>query len=290
MVDPNAIMEEAARLAEAARELDDAAAALISRTWNEEQSLRQRALALESDLRRLQSSVDSAAKKKGAVDSKIAEKVGGSVDEELYRVRCVINDGDVASLLPSKAHGRFLKMFLGPVNVRATRKEVQLKVKEEYNSYRVFFHLLFHLTQDLLLADLMLDSVPVLPLEELDLLEVIDSGAEVVNREDLGQHDHLFSFAVHKVVGAPGVGEDGDGLLLKGSFNFHCLQVGIAGYRVSRAFGRLLVLLRVLLEVLFMFRFNPQEPPLLAVMVTALGLVAVPTQASRGFVAIFCPR
>ncbi|RRT61311.1 hypothetical protein B296_00039565 [Ensete ventricosum] len=107
MVDPNAIMEEAARLAEAARELDDAAAALISRTWNEEQSLRQRALALESDLRRLQSSVDSAAKKKGAVDSKISEKVGGSVDEELYRVRCVINDGDVASLLPSKAHGKF---------------------------------------------------------------------------------------------------------------------------------------------------------------------------------------
>jgi hypothetical protein len=28
-------------------------------------------------------------------------------------------------------------MFLGPVNLRATRKEVQLKVKEEYNSYRV---------------------------------------------------------------------------------------------------------------------------------------------------------
>ncbi|RRT61309.1 hypothetical protein B296_00039566 [Ensete ventricosum] len=45
--------------------------------------------------------------------------------------------------------GRFLKMFLGPVNVRATRKEVQLKVKEEYNSYRVFFHLLFHVLRDL---------------------------------------------------------------------------------------------------------------------------------------------
>lgn len=28
-------------------------------------------------------------------------------------------------------------MFLGPINVRATRKDVQLKVKEEYNSYRV---------------------------------------------------------------------------------------------------------------------------------------------------------
>lgn len=28
-------------------------------------------------------------------------------------------------------------MFLGPINVRATRKDVKLKVKEEYNSFRV---------------------------------------------------------------------------------------------------------------------------------------------------------
>ncbi|XP_064952825.1 uncharacterized protein LOC135608378 isoform X1 [Musa acuminata AAA Group] len=138
MVESNALLEEAARLAEAARELQEAAAILISRTRNEEQSLRQRAVALESDLRRLQSSLDSTVRKKGesatggGVDPKIAEKV----DEELCRARCVINDGDVASLLLSKTHGRFLKMFLGPVNVRATRKEVQLKVKEEYNSYR----------------------------------------------------------------------------------------------------------------------------------------------------------
>lgn len=33
--------------------------------------------------------------------------------------------------------GRFLRMFLGPINVRASRKDVQLKVKEEYNSYKV---------------------------------------------------------------------------------------------------------------------------------------------------------
>ena len=33
--------------------------------------------------------------------------------------------------------GRFVRMFLGPVNVRASRKDIQLKVKEEYNSYRV---------------------------------------------------------------------------------------------------------------------------------------------------------
>ena len=35
--------------------------------------------------------------------------------------------------------GGFLKMFLGPINVRASQKDVQLKVKEEYNSYRVCF-------------------------------------------------------------------------------------------------------------------------------------------------------
>lgn len=28
-------------------------------------------------------------------------------------------------------------MFLGPINVRAIRKDVQFKVKEEYNSYKV---------------------------------------------------------------------------------------------------------------------------------------------------------
>ena len=33
-------------------------------------------------------------------------------------------------------------MFLGPINVHATRKDVQLKVKEEYNSYRVRFSFL----------------------------------------------------------------------------------------------------------------------------------------------------
>ena len=78
-------------------------------------------------------------------------------------------DGDAASFLPPKTQGyywnsnsnlylyfifefvywnemkwiwyvgRFLKMFLGPINVRASQKDVQLKVKEEYNSYRVCF-------------------------------------------------------------------------------------------------------------------------------------------------------
>ncbi|XP_010919352.1 uncharacterized protein [Elaeis guineensis] len=141
------LAEEASRLADIARELRDSASTLISRTWNEEQALRQRALALDSDLRRLQSAIDSAVKN-GSLDPKNAEKM----DEELYRTRCVLSDTDVAFLLPSKAHGRFLKMFLGPVDVRAPRKEYQLKVKEEYNKYRDRTAILFLLFPSTLLV------------------------------------------------------------------------------------------------------------------------------------------
>lgn len=38
--------------------------------------------------------------------------------------------------------GLFLSLLLGPVNVRATRSDVRLKVKEEYNAFRVRY--LFH--------------------------------------------------------------------------------------------------------------------------------------------------
>ncbi|GJN39658.1 hypothetical protein PR202_gb28790 [Eleusine coracana subsp. coracana] len=87
------------------------------------------------------------------VDVAVVLAVLAQVEEDLDRATCLISDGDIASLLPSKTHGNlgyfeldlvfFLKMFLGPVNLRATRKEVQLKVKEEYNSYRDRTALLF---------------------------------------------------------------------------------------------------------------------------------------------------
>uniref|UniRef100_A0A453RY60 TMPIT-like protein n=1 Tax=Aegilops tauschii subsp. strangulata TaxID=200361 RepID=A0A453RY60_AEGTS len=113
--------EAAARAAEQARELQDAAAALLSRTWAEEEALRRRAAALREDLARLRKAAANAQTEK--------------VHEDLDRASCLISDGDIAAILPSKAHGTFLKLLLGPVNLRA-RKEVQLKVKEEYNSYR----------------------------------------------------------------------------------------------------------------------------------------------------------
>ncbi|KAH1192272.1 hypothetical protein AAZV13_20G202900 [Glycine max] len=50
---------------------------------------------------------------------------------------------DLCHDIDSIALGSFLRMFLGPINVRASRKDVQLKVKEEYNSYRDRTALLF---------------------------------------------------------------------------------------------------------------------------------------------------
>ncbi|CAD6341659.1 unnamed protein product, partial [Miscanthus lutarioriparius] len=61
---------------------------------------------------------------------------GSLVEEELERARVAITDSDVASFLPSKRNGKFLKTFLGPVNVRVARKEDKLKIKDEYNNYR----------------------------------------------------------------------------------------------------------------------------------------------------------
>ncbi|KAF3790391.1 Transmembrane protein [Nymphaea thermarum] len=122
-----ALLQEAFRLLERARELQELAASLISRAKNEEQSLCQQAQVLDSEIQRLRCSVAAAAKS-GAVDAATADKLEG----EIYKVK-------------------FLRMFLGPINVRAGRKDVQLKVKEEYNSYRDRTAILFLLFPCILL-------------------------------------------------------------------------------------------------------------------------------------------
>ncbi|KAL0299790.1 UNVERIFIED_CONTAM: Transmembrane protein [Sesamum radiatum] len=114
---------EVSRLVEQAKELQEAASSLISRTSAEEDALRQRVSSLDSHINSLRSSLRS---------SKNYDKL----EEELTRARYVLSEGDAAAFLPSKSHGRFLRMFLGPINVRANRKDVQLKVKEEYNNFR----------------------------------------------------------------------------------------------------------------------------------------------------------
>ncbi|KAI8565189.1 hypothetical protein RHMOL_Rhmol03G0241300 [Rhododendron molle] len=128
----NTVAEEVSRAVESAKELQDSAAALISRNAREEDALRQRVVSLDSTIRQIRSSVSSLVGQ-GKLDPKEAEKL----EEELYRASYTLSEGDAAAFIPSKSHGRFLSMFLGPINVRATRKDVKLKVKEEYNSFRV---------------------------------------------------------------------------------------------------------------------------------------------------------
>ncbi|PUZ73670.1 hypothetical protein GQ55_1G005600 [Panicum hallii var. hallii] len=123
--DARGLEAAAAAAAEAARELREAAAALVATRAAEEDALRRRAVALDADVRRLQGSLP-------ALDPSAVDKI----EEELERARVAITDSDVASFLPSKRNGKFFKMFLGPVNVRVARKEDKLKIKDEYNNYR----------------------------------------------------------------------------------------------------------------------------------------------------------
>ncbi|RWW53724.1 hypothetical protein BHE74_00039760 [Ensete ventricosum] len=120
----------------------------------------------------------------------------------------------------------------------------------------------------------------VLTLEELDLLTIIDNGAKAINREDFGKRGPLLG----EVVGAIGVSEDGDRLLLKGTINFHSLRVRIAGSSMNRADDRLQFLLCILLLRLeirifrfgFFNGFNHQKSPLFAMVVVAPQLIAMP--------------
>lgn len=137
------IEEEVGRVVEQAKELQDSTASFISKTSSDDQSLRQRALSIDSSIRRLRSLVSH----NQLLDPKLADKL----EEDLQRARCILADGDAASFLPAKFQGGFLKMFLGPINVRASHKDVQLKVKEEYNSYRDRTALLFLLFPSMLL-------------------------------------------------------------------------------------------------------------------------------------------
>lgn len=133
------IQAQVAKAVEDVKELQDSAATFISRTSTDEQALRQRSQSLDSSIRRLRSQLYSLLSSK-ALDPKLAEKL----EEDLQRATCVLADGDAASFLPGKAQGgRFLRMFLGPITVRSSSKDIQLKVKEEYNAYRDRTALLF---------------------------------------------------------------------------------------------------------------------------------------------------
>ncbi|KAK8692779.1 hypothetical protein V6N13_070386 [Hibiscus sabdariffa] len=132
------LKEEVGKVMEEARELQESGSSLLWKISNEEQSLRQKAVSLESSIRRVRYLISSLVTQKLLDRDQVSK-----FEEELHRASCIISDGDAATFLPAKSQGRFLRKFLGPINVRASRKEVQLKVKEEYNSYRDRTALLF---------------------------------------------------------------------------------------------------------------------------------------------------
>ncbi|KAL3524509.1 hypothetical protein ACH5RR_017343 [Cinchona calisaya] len=153
------ISSQVSRLVEQAKELQDLSASLISRTSCEEDSLRQRANSLHSDIQSLLSSI-----RNSNLDSNHSHKL----EEELFKARYILTEGDAGAFLPSKSHGRLLRMFLGPINVRANRKDVQLKVKEEYNTFRdrtAYLFLLFPLLLIVLRSWIWNGCLPALPVQ-----------------------------------------------------------------------------------------------------------------------------
>ncbi|KAD4178849.1 hypothetical protein R6Q59_022402 [Mikania micrantha] len=116
--------EEVYRIVEQSKELQESAANLISRNSQEEASLRQRALGLDSNIKSFIRLL------------LLPSRKGYWIQKMRKKASYTLREGDAAAFLPSKSYGRFLRAFLGPINVHATRKDVQLKVKEEYNNFR----------------------------------------------------------------------------------------------------------------------------------------------------------
>lgn len=127
-----------AALVQQAKALQSASSSLSTRLRIEEQSLSQQALALEEEFKRLRADAFSALEKDG-MSHQLAEKI----EEDIERAHGMICEGDVGALLPHKYNGLFLKMLLGPVNVKAARTDARFKAKEEYNAYRDRTALLF---------------------------------------------------------------------------------------------------------------------------------------------------
>ncbi|KAJ7556620.1 hypothetical protein O6H91_05G090400 [Diphasiastrum complanatum] len=136
--DGDDLAKQVADLLEKCKRLQDAASAHSSRIRSESQALSQQAVALDSEIKQLHKDLVSSLEK-DEINPGLAEKV----EDGWYRARGMIHEGDVASLLPHKSYGLFLRSFLGPVNVRANRNDVRFKVKEEYNAYRDRTALLF---------------------------------------------------------------------------------------------------------------------------------------------------
>ncbi|KAL3699820.1 hypothetical protein R1sor_017842 [Riccia sorocarpa] len=121
--------EKVAALLESCKALQDKAATHAARIKYDSQTLSQQATSVVAEIKNVRAFINSA---HDHIDPRVAEKL----EEDIFRARNMVYEGDAASLLPAKPNGYFLTTLLGPVNVRAPRNDVRLKVKEEYNSYR----------------------------------------------------------------------------------------------------------------------------------------------------------
>lgn len=125
------LLQDVASVVERCKQLQETAVGYSGRLKTESDALGQQAISLEKEIKQLKKDLSEAADK-----DEITSTVAEELDEELYRARGMVYEGDVAALLPHKANGFFLSLFLGNVNVRAARRDVRFVVKEEYNNYR----------------------------------------------------------------------------------------------------------------------------------------------------------
>ncbi|KAI5059466.1 hypothetical protein GOP47_0025785 [Adiantum capillus-veneris] len=127
----NDIAKQVAVLVQQAKALQSAGSSLSTRLRIEEQALSQQAVALEKKIGRLRADAFSALEK-----DELSQELAEKIEEDIQRAHGMVCEGDVGALLPPKFSGRFLRMLLGPVNVKAAETDVRFKAKEEYNAYR----------------------------------------------------------------------------------------------------------------------------------------------------------
>ncbi|RZS11122.1 hypothetical protein BHM03_00042444 [Ensete ventricosum] len=119
---------------------------------------------------------------------------------------------------------------------------------------------------------------PQAPLVTIEDLVVGDLYIELVATFDL-KHYTCSNLVVEEVICAAHIYENGDGLLLKESSNFHCLRVGVAGQRMHWRVGRLGLFLRSFIfefkvffrwfGILILYWFDHEEPSFFAAMFSA---------------------
>ncbi|RWW59574.1 hypothetical protein BHE74_00033482, partial [Ensete ventricosum] len=118
-------------------------------------------------------------------------------------------------------------------------------------------------------------------------LTVSDLYVEIVASFDLKCHT-CNNLAIEKAIGAAHIYKNGDGLLFKESSNFHCLQVGVIDQHVHCIVSRLGLFLHGFIfefevffrwyDVVILYWFDDEEPPLFAAMFLAPQFIIMPTQ------------